>query len=235
MWEQAERESGTASLSSILNDALKTYLQNRLTGRANIWLTGFDRPFTAEVEPGEAGWHIHVPQTGHSGLSPRSEVIQALAHTIGWATPFTQSLCAGDEALWVWVPSQSVSGIVWPPRPSAFGTDYHATAREAWTILRARAVNSEIMTYGDLGHALGGLHPLHDVPQVLDIIQRACHACALSDLTGLVVSQRTRMPGRDYWRQNGWLDLSTEEQKVKWQQSLEDLRARPVPEFLPKN
>ncbi|MCY0908508.1 MAG: hypothetical protein OWR62_08980 [Sulfobacillus thermotolerans] len=27
------------------------------------------------------------------------------------------------------------------------------------------------MTYGDLGQALGGLHPLHDVPQVLDIVQ----------------------------------------------------------------
>lgn len=233
LWEQAERESGTESLSSILNDALKKYLQDRSTGVATIWLTGSGQPFTAAVEPGDAGWHIHVPQTGQPGLSPRSDVLQALAHAIGWAGPFTQSLCASNEALWVWVPSQSVSGIMWHPRPSAVGTDYHAKAREAWTILRARSANVETMTYGDLGHALGGLHPLHDVPQVLDIIQTACRTRALPDLTGLVVSQRTRMPGRDYWRQNGWLDLSTEEQKLKWQQSLEALTARPVPEFLP--
>lgn len=133
----------------------------------------------------------------------------------------------------MWLPAQSVAGIVWRPHTPAVGIDYTAHAREAWTVLRSRAKDRSTLTYGDLGHALGGLHPLHDVPQVLDIIQVWCHDHSVADLTGLVVSQRTGLPGRDYWRQNGWSDLSAEEQEAKWQQSLTILAENALPAEAP--
>ena len=126
-----------------------------------------------------------------------------------------------------------MSGLVWRPRTPAVGIDYTSKAREAWSLLRSRAIDGETMTYGDMGHALGGLHPLHDVPQVLDVIQSWCHNHDMADLTGLVVSQRTRLPGRDYWRQNGWTDLPAEEQKKQWQQSLAELAKNPGPQESP--
>lgn len=209
-------------------------MQGRPAGPADIFLARWAEPLTVEVEPLESGWQIRVPDTGEPQRSARSAVLEALKETIGWNASFKQSLgSSAHDAIWVWLPAHSVSGIVWRPRTPAVGIDYTEKAREAWRILRNRALNADTMSYGDLGHALGGLHPLHDVPQVLDIIQLWCHDHQLADLTGLVVSQRTGLPGRDYWRQNGWAALSAEEQAAKWQGSMAQLAENPGPESAP--
>ncbi|PSR37881.1 MAG: hypothetical protein C7B44_01490, partial [Sulfobacillus thermosulfidooxidans] len=200
----------------------------------HLWLDHAERPMTVEVEPLEGGWQIRIPRADEPKLSPRSDVIKTLRRVIGWDDEFNRTLAASPkESIWVWIPASSVSGIMWRPHTPATGIDYVAKARAAWPLLRERSRNQLTMTYGDLGHALGGLHPLHDVPQVLDVIQAWCHEHKMPDLTGLVVSQRTGLPGRDYWRQNGWSDLSPEEQHTQWQASLRTLAANPGPEEPP--
>lgn len=191
-------------------------------------------PLTLDVEATPFGWQIHIPSLNDQKCSPRAQVLSLLKQIIGWEESFARTLeSATTEDLWVWVPPHSINGILWRPRPVAVGIDYPAKAREAWSILAARALNQETLTYGDMGHALGGLHPLHDVPQVLDVIQKWCHEESRPDLTGLVVSQRSQRPGRDYWRQNGWLDLPAEQQEDRWKQSLVQLAKDPGPESAP--
>lgn len=58
LWEQAEREAGTESLSTVLNDALRKHLQGRPAGPADVWLVHSERPVTVDVEPLESGWQI---------------------------------------------------------------------------------------------------------------------------------------------------------------------------------
>lgn len=230
LWEQAEREAGTESLSTVLNEALRKHLQGRPAGPAEVWLAQSKNPVMVDVEPLESGWQIRIPQNGEERRSPRIQVLEVLAQAIGWDNNYRQNFTStSHDPIWVWVPSQLVLSIVWRPNTPAAGIDYVAKAREAWTILWSRVGNQSTLTYGDLGHALGGLHPLHDVPQVLDIIQLWCHEHHIADLTGLVVSQRTGLPGRDYWRQNGWGDLAAEKQKQLWQESLEQLSSDPHP------
>ena len=218
----------------MLNEALRKHLQGRPAGPADLWLARSDRPVSVDVEPLESGWQVRVPSSGESQHSSRADVLDALGRAVGWDAAFGRSLTAApQETLWVWIPSHAVRGIVWRPSTPAAGIDYIAKAREAWALLRSRALQEETMTYGDLGHALGGLHPLHDVPQVLDIIQRWCHEHDVADLTGVVVSQRTGHPGRDYWRQNGWATLTPAEQEMSWRQSLRALQKNPGPEIAP--
>ncbi len=177
---------------------------------------------------------MHIPGSGDSQRSSRRAILTALREVVGWDEGFARTLeSATTEDLWVWVPAQAVAGILWRPRPTAGGIDYRAEARKAWAILRSRAMKQETLTYGDLGHALGGLHPLHDVPQVLDVIQIWCHDHRRADLTALVVSQRSRLPGRDYWRQNGWGDLLPEQQESHWRDQLVALQKDPGPESPP--
>lgn len=186
-------------------------------------------PLRVDVETEASGWQIRVPKPGEQDHTARSEVLQQLKRVIGFDDAEVRTMATSSHPLWIWIPANAVSGIVWRPRVPATGIDYHAKAREAWSILRDRAQNEQPLTYGDLGHALGGLHPLHDVPQVLDIIQEWCRSQNRPDLTGLVVSQRTRLPGRDYWRQNGWNDLSPEQQENLWRDTLAQLKRDPGP------
>lgn len=218
----------------MLNEALRKHLQGRPAGPAVVWLARADRPVTVDVEPLESGWQIRIPALGESNRSDRADVLHALHRTSGWDDAFARTLTASPtEPVWVWLPAPSIASIVWRAHTPAVGLDYPAKAREAWGMLRARAHDQATMTYGDLGHALGGLHPLHDVPQVLDIIQGWCHAHQRPDLTGLVVSQRTGRPGRDYWRQNGWADLSAEAQETQWRRSLSALATSEWPTDAP--
>ncbi|MCL4521374.1 MAG: hypothetical protein M1415_07300 [Firmicutes bacterium] len=218
----------------MLNEALRKHLQGRPAGPADLWLAHAERSLTVDVEPLGSGWQIRIPDAGEPNLSARSEVVDTLKQTIGWDASYSGTLTSSPQyPVWVWLPASSVSGIIWRPHTPAVGIDYRAKAREAWAILRARAIDQATMTYGDLGHALGGLHPLHDVPQVLDIIQTWCHDHQMPDLTGLVVSQRTGLPGRDYWRQNGWADLATQNREVQWRESLTKLAANLGPEEAP--
>jgi len=218
----------------VLNEALRKHLQGRPAGPAVLWLAHTERPLTVDVEPLESGWQIRIPDAGEPHRTARAEVIHTLQRTMGWDDAFVGTLTASPtDPVWVWLPAPSIASIVWRSQTPAVGLDYRAKAREAWGILRARAHDQATMTYGDLGHALGGLHPLHDVPQVLDMIQVWCHDHTLPDLTGLVVSQRTRLPGRDYWRQNGWADLSAEAQEVQWKRSLSALAKSEWPEDAP--
>ncbi len=230
LWEQAEKEAGRESLSGLLNEALKNHLEKRPVGPADVWFKGSGpEPLRVEVEAEASGWQIRVPKLKEENQTARADVLQHLARVIGIPDAEVNALAASPDPLWVWIPSDAVAGILWRPRVPASGIDYPAKAREAWTILRERAQNEKPLTYGDLGHALGGLHPLHDVPVVLDIIQTWCRNQNRPDLTGLVVSQRTGLPGRDYWRQNGWTDFPPEQKESLWRETLAQLKRDPGP------
>lgn len=234
LWEQAEKEAGRESLSGLLNVALKNHLTKRPAGPAEVWLkTSGPEPLSVQIEPEAGGWQIRVPRPGEAPYTARAIVLHHLGRVIGIPNQEVKALSDASDPLWVWIPADSVAGILWRTRVPASGIDYHAKAREAWTILRERAQQERPLTYGDLGHRLGGLHPLHDVPEVLDIIQSWCRNKERPDLTGLVVSQRTGLPGRDYWRQNGWSDLPSERQEALWRDTLAQLRQDPGPESPP--
>lgn len=198
-----------------------------------MWFRDVSTPLTLDIEAGPSGWQIHIPRSESPHQNTRQQILETLKRVVGWDNALARTLQASTEDLWVWIPAHAISGILWRKRPLASGIDYTDKAREAWTILRSRALKQETLTYGDLGHALGGLHPLHDVPQVLDVIQRWCKEHGRPDLTGLVVSQRSQLPGRDYWRQNGWADLPADQQQTLWQKSLVDLKGDPGPENAP--
>lgn len=212
---------------------MKRHLQGRPTGAARVWLQATEASLSVDVEATAGGWQIRVPERDQPHLSSRSDVLQGLERVVGWDQATTRDLVSGHDPAWVWIPAKAVKGILWHPHIPASGVNYLAKARDAWLILHARMLSGDVITYGDLGHTLGGLHPLHDVPQVLDIIQRWCREHGEPDLTGLVVSQRTRMPGRDYWRQNGWIDLPPEQQATLWQESVAALKSCKLPEKCP--
>lgn len=234
LWQQAEREAGRDSLSGLLNEALKKHLEKRPAGPADVWLReSGSPPLRVDVETEASGWQIRVPRPGEEHHTARADVLRWLGRVIGIDGGEVDRMTASSDPLWVWIPANAVAGIVWRPRVPASGIDYHAKAREAWPILRERAQNVQPLTYGDLGHALGGLHPLHDVPTLLDIIQTWCRNQNRPDLTGLVVSQRTGLPGRDYWRQNGWTDIPPERKESLWRETLAQLKRDPGPESPP--
>lgn len=130
----------------------------------------------------------------------------------------------------VWVPAAALHTVVLASS-LAFGTerDVVTQARAAWRILRERASGGQVLTYAELGEALGGLHPLYEVPRVLDVIAQWCQQSGRPDLTGLVVSRRTGMPGADYWRLHGWADLVVADQVTQWRESLAAVAATAWP------
>jgi hypothetical protein len=189
-----------------------------------VILKGASAPIHARISPVSAGWMVAVAP-GPEGRS----VLEALSRAglgTGVADPPGASAA---EQLWVWVPADRITAI-WLTTPrAAGGADYTTAARQAWGILTGRARSGDTIAYGALGAELGGLHPLRQVPQVLGVVERWCLDQGVPDLTAVVVGKESGLPGRDFFRQNGWLELPLAEQVDRWRQTKQAIQAYPWP------
>jgi hypothetical protein len=224
LWERAEALSQDDSVSAVLSEALSQYLEGQRALEGTVWLAGAADLISTRIQPVSGGWMVAVP-SGATG----EPVIQALVAAGRWTAdrPIPRSPAGGQ--LWVWVPADAITSIWITTARNAGGTDYLASARDAWAILLGKARAGETMTYSALGSELGGLHPLRQVPQVLDVIERWCLDHNLPDLTGVVVSQSSGLPGRGYFRENGWGDLSVADQVDCWRKAQARLRSQAWP------
>lgn len=213
LWERAEVLAQGDSVSSILTEALQQYLEGRQALTATVRLKDGTDPIATRVQPVSSGWMLAVPD-GPAGQALYRAVEQA---GLGKAPP------RGGGQQWVWVPATAVASVWFNMPSTAGGADYPLLARQAWPLLVERARAEETVTYGQLGTELGGLHPLRQVPQMLDVIEQWCLGHDAPDLTGVVVSQSSGLPGQDYWRQNNWADLSVADRVDRWRQALRAL------------
>ncbi len=220
LWNRAEALAQDDSVSAILTAALQQYLEGQRTLIATVRLVDGATTFRARVQPVSGGWLLAVPP-GSDG----DAVVGSLREAQVWPDRFPVPPSASGETLWVWLPASAVAAL-WLTAPAVTGgVDYTVVARAAWPILRQRARARTTITYAGLGAELGGLHPYHQVPQVLDVIAQWCLAHGEPDLTGVVVSQRSGLPGEDYWRQNHWADLPVADRVDRWRAAQEILAA----------
>lgn len=224
LWEQAERLGAEDSVSAVLTAALQHYLVGQRALVATVWLRGSQAPFETRVQPASAGWLLGAPDG--DALRPFRRALQS-AGLFSDLARLPQA--SRSQQLWVWVPAEAIAGLWFVTDRGVDGFDYQQAAREAWAILVPHALSGETLTYGALGERLGGLHPFHQVPRVLDLLERWCLEHHLPDLTGLVVSQRTGLPGEDYWRQNGWADLSIANRVDRWRVALDAMKTTEWP------
>jgi hypothetical protein len=230
LWEQAETVAQGDSVSGVLADALRQYLAGNPTRTAWVSLVGQQEVLRVRVEPAPGGWLLLVPPLDAGG----GAVLDALRRAGVWVPDtLVDRLQTESVPLWAWVPVDHVAGL-WLINPEGVrGVDFQDMARRAWPRLREIARARRTITYSELGQQLGGLHPLHQVPAVLDVIQRWCLAHGKPDLTGVVVSKTTGIPGTDYWRQNGWAELSLAERVDRWRISQGELASVEWPESPP--
>lgn len=233
LWARAEESAGDDSLSGVLTEALRRYLDGQSSLVGQVMLEGTAIAFWTRIQPMAAGWLIAVEDLlpGGSGQPSGPGVHAALAEAGLCGSPW-EPPSEGSAPPWIWIPSHRIASIVLQQAPRSLGVDYPAVARQAWAILRQCAESKTPIAYGDLGQRLGGLHPLHEVPKVLDRIARYCRDHHHGDLTALVVSQRTGLPGQDFWRQNGWDLLTLADQVTHWQALVDQLQKDPGPETL---
>ncbi|AEJ38252.1 hypothetical protein TPY_0024 [Sulfobacillus acidophilus TPY] len=223
LWEQAESVAKNGeSVSAVLSEALRQYLTGHQTRTAWVRLKGAEDGIRVRVEPAPDGWLIGVPPLASGG----TPVLQALKQAGIWIPDaITAQLRSGSAPLWVWIPATVITGL-WLITPEGLtGIDYVDLARHAWPRLVGAAKARQTMSYSELGQQLGGLHPLHQVPAVLDVIERWCLTHGHPDLTGVVVSKNTGLPGADFWRQNGWAELPLAERVDRWRQTQTELAA----------
>jgi hypothetical protein len=228
LWQQAENLAQDDSVSSVLTAALQQYLEGQRSLTATIRLRDGSDVVRTSVRPVSGGWLLGVA-AGRGG----DQVVGALRAAGIWPDRYAVPSVSPSEQLWVWVPADAIAAL-WVSTPkTAGGLDFHDLARQAWPLLRARARASDTVSYSKLGEELGGLHPYHQVPQVLSVIEQWCLEHGAPDLTGVVVSQRTGMPGEDYWRQNGWAELSVAQRVDRWREAQKALAGYPWPESAP--
>jgi hypothetical protein len=233
LWARAESSAGDDSLSGVLTEALRRYLDGLEALIGQVLLEGNSDAFSARVQPMAAGWLLSIDLGVEDSPPPRRSSVWRLLEDGGLLDRSLSTLSARDsDAIWLWVPAHRITSIRFQHDPAPSGVDYPAIARKAWVLLRKRAEDKTPITYGEFGKQLGGLHPLHEVPKVLDLIAHYCRDHDLSDLTALVVNQRTGLPGHDFWQQNGWGDLTLADQVVRWQALLDRLQNDPGPEQL---
>ncbi len=220
LWERAEVLAQGDSVSSILTEALQQYLEGRQALTATVRLRGAAQDIQTRVQPVSSGWMLAVPD------GPMGKILRTAAAEAGLGSG---SEGGGPGQEWVWVPASAVAAL-WLRMPStAGGADYSALARQAWPLLVAKARIGDTVPYSQLGAELGGLHPLRQVPQLLDVIEQWCLGHDAPDLTGVVVSQASGLPGQDYWRQNHWAELSVADRVDRWRQALQELAHHPWP------
>ena len=217
VWDQAEALAIKESFSGLLTDALRNYIQGRRAIRATVRLAGAQREIFVRVEPTGGGWLINVPLHELKGQSSPLVVVEELEHSeivvvgsiiFDWST---------DEELWVWVPASKVVSLRFLIPRYVGGIDYQDVARMAWPILVRLAVGKKTTTYGEIAEELGGLNHYTQVPKVLDIIQRWCLSQKHPDLTSVVVSKETGVPGSGYWKAHKGESLPVPDQIVLWE------------------
>ncbi len=217
LWERAEVLAQGDSVSSILTEALQQYLEGRQALTATVCLKEGTQAIETRVQPVSSGWMLAIPD------GPAGDALRRAVEGAGLGRAPRRG--AGEE--WVWVPAAAVASLWFNMPATVGGADYPALARRAWPILVRRAQAEETVTYGQLGTELSGLHPLRQVPQVLDVIEQWCLGHDTPDLTGVVVSQSSGLPGQDYWRQNSWAELSVADRVDRWREALRALARHP--------
>lgn len=224
LWEQAERLGADESVSAVLTAALQQYLMGQRMLVATVRLRGSTLVFEARAQPASAGWLLGAPDGAARPLFQ-----QALEAAGLFGEPLQIPESSRSQQLWVWVPADAITALWFVTERGVGGLDYPRMAGDAWSLLAQQARIAETVTYGELGERLGGLHPFHQVPRVLDLIERWCLEHHLPDLTGLVVSQRSGLPGEDYWRQNGWAELSIADRVDRWRAALDAMKTTEWP------
>lgn len=220
LWERAEVLAQGDSVSSILTEALQQYLEGRQALTATVRLQGAAQAIQTRVQPVSSGWMLAVPD------GPRGQALRTAAEQAGLGSGPADG---GPGQEWVWVPAAAIASVWFRMPTAAGGADYPALARQAWPLLVGKARVGETVSYSQLGTDLGGLHPLRQVPQILDVIEQWCLSHDRPDLTGVVVSQGSGLPGQDYWRQNHWAELSVADRVDRWRQALLALAEHPWP------
>lgn len=232
LWEQAELRAAGDSVSGVLTEALRRYLDGQQAVVGHIVLAGCSQPFRSRVQALSNGWMVALDNPGVQDVSDNGAIVEVLA-TAGVLPDGVRAHLHAPYSGWIWLASANIQAIMFSGPPTAEEVDYLAQARVAWSLLRQRAPRQQPITYGDLGQLLGGLHPLHEVPKVLDVIAQWCVTHQRPDLTGLVISKSTGLPGHDYWRLNGWEELVIAERVERWRQSLSQLAKNSGPENPP--
>jgi len=218
LWVRAEQLAGDESVSAVLGEALQQYLEGQKTLRGTVRFREGADVVTAAVQPVSGGWLLGVPP------GPEGDAVVAALRTAGvWPDRFPVPSAPPGQQLWVWVPADTLAAMWMTMERRVGGVDYQELARQAWGMLREAAVTRQTLSYSALGEQLGGLHPYRQVPQVLDVIEKWCLDHKLPDLTGVIVSQRSGLPGEDYWRQNGWTHLSVAERVDRWREQQDRL------------
>jgi hypothetical protein len=230
LWEQAEAVAPGDSISAVLAEALRQYLAGTPARLAWVLLAGTEHVLEVPVEPAPDGWLLAVPPWYQGGRTV-VETLQAAGVWVPEGVPLR--LREQTASFQVWVPAARVRGLWLQKSDGVRGFDVVALARRAWPLLRDAARTGTTYTYSELGQRLGGLHPLHEVPTVLDVIERWCLDHGKPDLTGVVVSKATGVPGRDYWRQNGLEDLNPSDRAERWRALNTELAAVDWPEQAP--
>ena len=214
LWDRAEHLAGEGSVSAVLTEALQQYLEGQKVLVGTVRFQAGMEATQTRVQPVSGGWLLAVP----SG-APEDDGVQALRTAGIWPDRFPVPVAPPGQQMWVWVPPSSIAAIWVATGRTVGGVDFGERAREAWKVLRETATAGETLSYSELGDQLGGLHPYRQVPQVLDIIERWCLGHNFPDLTGVVVSRRSGLPGEDYWRQNGWGDLAVAARVDRWREA----------------
>ncbi|PSR25785.1 MAG: hypothetical protein C7B47_11245 [Sulfobacillus thermosulfidooxidans] len=221
LWEQAESLATGESVSAILTEALQQYLEGFRPVYATIKLRGASLAFRARVHPASGGWLV--------AISEKSDMARAMSEA---QIVLPQNMPTKDDA-WLWLAPHQID-YMFVELPSSLGSmDFREYARRAWPILVKRLFAQQTLTYGELGELLGGLHPYRQVPQVLDIIEKWCLEHGYGDLTAMVVSKTTGLPGTDYWQQNGWAGIPVAEQVERWKKAQQQMIQQQWPEEAP--
>lgn len=217
VWEQAEALAVKDSLSGVLTEALRTYIQGRRALRADVRLEGTYKELRVRVEPTSGGWLINVPAETLPGQSTPADAARILQESEAVQSGDINFDWASDEELWVWVSASKIRSLRFRIPRYVGGVDYTDAARIAWPILVKAAGTNTLITYGDLGASLGGLNPHTQVPKVLDVIEQWCQSHNRSDLTGFVINKETGLPGVGYWKAHKAERLPIPEQVDLWE------------------
>ena len=228
LWDRAEQVAGDESVSAVIGEALQQYLEGQKTLRGTLRFRDGVNAVSATVQPISGGWLLGVPP------GPEGDAVVAALRTVGvWPDRFAVRPAPAGQQLWVWVPAEALAAVWMTADRTGSGVDFHEQARQAWALLREVAITGDTLSYSALGERLGGLHPYRPVPQVVAVIERWCLDHRMPDLTGVVVSQRSGLPGEDYWCQNGWSHLAVAERVDRWREAQRAMASAPWPSTAP--
>jgi len=217
VWEQAEALAVHESFSSVLTQALKSWIQGRRGVIAAVRLVNAKDAICVRVEPSSSGWLMNVPKVPVAGQTA-PVYIEAELQNSGVVLPGEIKFDWPDnEECWIWVPPANIISLRFLTPRYVGGVDYQQAARSAWSILIHAVKKNTLLSYGDVGDKLGGLNPHTQVPKVLDSIERWCLDNNRSDLTAWVINKESGLPGPGYWKAHAAQDLPVPKQVALWE------------------